>query len=66
MRISFNPDSLHILPAGAERLKRGNHDELPIRWLEMRRGDETFSVAVGPVDYGGPDEELFEYSVTVG
>jgi hypothetical protein len=60
-----------MLPAGKERIRRaedrasrGDTRKLPLRWLSVTRGAETFSVAVGPVDHGGPDEELAELVVT--
>lgn len=59
-----------MLPAGKERVRRaaersarGDTRKLPLRWLSVTRGAETFSVAVGPVDHGGPDEELAELLV---
>ena len=66
LRIEFDPASFRILPAGAERLERGRDGDLPLRWLDVTRGEKTLSVAVGPVDYGGPDEELWEFEVSIG
>jgi hypothetical protein len=56
---------IRMLPAGEERAKRGHHDELPIRSLKMTRDGETFYVAIGPVDHGGPEEELWEFLLVV-
>lgn len=60
-----------MLSAGKERVRRaeerrlhGDDRKLPLRWLSVTRDGEVFSVAVGPVDHGGPDEELAELVVT--
>lgn len=73
MRIELDPGEIRVLPAGEERLNRAeapglpdDDPDLPLRWLQVTRGNETLSVAVGPVDYGGPDEELFEFIVSIG
>lgn len=59
--------SVKVLPRGEERIRRsqargckGDDPALPIRWLTTTRAGKTLSVAVGPVDYGERDEELFE------
>lgn len=61
-----------MLPAGEERLKRAgerghvNDDpELPLRELIIDRDGRNLTVWVGPVDYGAPEEELWELDVTI-
>jgi hypothetical protein len=65
--LSFPRGPVRLLTAGAERIRRsqarglpGDDPELPVRWLKVTRDGQTFSVAVGPVDYGWADRELWE------
>lgn len=53
-----------ILPAGRERLERGN-DALPVRELTIERDGRALTVWVGPVEPGGPERELWELDVEV-
>lgn len=66
------PGGVRFLPAGEERISRaearelpGDDPDLPVRWLTVTRDGQTLSVAVGPVDYGGPEEELWEYELEI-
>lgn len=61
------PYGVRILPAGEERIRRaearglrGDDPELPFRWRTVTREGRTLSVAIGPVDYGWADRELWE------
>jgi hypothetical protein len=63
---------VRLLPAGEERIRQsrarglsGDDPVLPFRWLQVTRDGQTLSVAVGPVDYGGKEEELFETLIEI-
>jgi hypothetical protein len=67
MRDVIISGDIRLLPAGEERIRRaqerglpGDDPDLPFRWLQIARDGRTLSVAIGPVDYGGKDAELFE------
>lgn len=57
-------------PAGEERIRRamqrghrGDDPVLPIRRLAVRRGKADFISWQGPVDYGCPEEMLWEMEI---
>jgi hypothetical protein len=65
-------DSFRILEGGRDRARRcmergfeADDPSLPIRWLDMTRGDKTLSVAVGPIEPGGQEVELMEFELTM-
>jgi hypothetical protein len=67
MRDVILSGDIRLLPAGEERIRRakrrglpGDDPGLPFRWLQVTRDGQTLSVAVGPVDYGWADRELWE------
>lgn len=58
---------LRMLPAGEERVRRAQERghkrddmSLPIRELAVDRDGRHMTVWIGPVDHGGPEEELWE------
>ena len=66
-------DRFHIprfTAAGDERIRRamqrghrGDDPALPIRRIPVRRSGGDFISWIGPVDYGGPEEPLWEMEV---
>jgi hypothetical protein len=65
-------EAVRILPAGRERARRcherglpADDPALPIRWLSVERCGCYLSVAVGPIEPGGKDEELMEFQLRV-
>lgn len=63
MKLSLD---VRILPEGEKRLMGEDGGKgLPIRELVLDRDGRNLTVWVGPVEYGGPEEELWELDVTL-
>lgn len=63
---------VRMLPAGEERIRRAQErghkrDDmaLPTRELVIDRDGRNLTVWVGPVDYGGPEEELWQMEIGI-
>ena len=68
MQSRFNTPRFSLI--GEERIRRamerghsGDDPRLPIRMLSVRRDGNSYISWRGPVDYGRPEEELWEMEI---